>query len=81
MEKGQTAGNPNTPVGAKAYYKPAIGKLVLRKPGVLRRSEKVIARNIKVAEKKPATACKGIAATKGFKGFKTCLREEMKKIK
>jgi hypothetical protein len=76
----QTRGRPNTPVGAKAFYKPTLGKLILRKPGVLRRSEKVIARNEKVAAAKPAAACKGIAAEKGWKKFVTCLREQMKKV-
>jgi len=79
MSKGQTAGSPNTPVGAKAYYKPSIGKMVLRKPGVLRRSERVLERNRKVAAAKPASACKGIASTKGWKGFVACLREKMPK--
>jgi hypothetical protein len=77
MSKGQTAGSPNTPFGTKVYYKPTLGKVVFRKPGVLRRSDKVLDRNKKVATAKPAAACKGIAATKGWKGFVACLREKM----
>jgi len=75
MSKGQTSGSPNTGIGAKAYYKPSLGKIVLRKPGVLRRSDRVIARNRTFAVAKPAAACKGVAATKGWKGFVSCLRE------
>jgi hypothetical protein len=73
MSKGQTPGSPNTPVGAKAYYKPSLGKIVLRKPGVLRRSDKVIERNKKVAAAPPAPKCAG----KPWKEFVKCLRKEM----
>lgn len=73
MSLGQTAGSPNTPVGAKAYYKPALGKMVLRKPGVLRRSTRVLERNRKVAASPPAGKCKGLE----WKKFVTCLRKEM----
>ena len=75
MEKRQTFGTPNTPVGAKAFYKPSMGRLILRKPGVLRRSDKVIAVNklLVEAKVKPATKCKGMP----WKKFVSCLRGEM----
>ena len=61
---------------ARIYYKPSLGKFVIRKPGVNRRSEKVIARNQKVAAAKPAKACAG----KAWNDFVKCLREQMKKV-
>jgi len=73
MSLGQTAGSPNTPFGTKVYYKPALGKVVFRKPGVLRRSTRVLERNRKVAAAKPASGCKGLE----WKKFVTCLREKM----
>jgi hypothetical protein len=73
MQLGQTAGRPNTPFGTKVYYKPSLGKVVFRKPGVIRRSTKVIERNKKVAASPPAGKCKGLA----WKQFVACLRKEM----
>lgn len=70
MSLGQTAGRPNTPFGTKVYYKPSMGKVIFRKPGVLRRSTRVLERNRSFAAKKPASGCKG----KPWKEFVTCLR-------
>lgn len=76
VSKGQTAGNPNTPFGVKVFYKPSLGKVVFRKPGVMRRSDRVIAINERVAANPPATRCAG----KPWKEFVSCLRREMKAI-
>jgi len=73
---GQTAGNPNTPFGVKVYYKPSLGKVVFRKPGVLRRSAAVMARNDRVAANPPAKKCAG----RPWKQFVSCLRSAMKAI-
>ena len=53
----------NTPWGSRVYYKPKIRKVVFRIPWVTRRSEKVIARNMKLHElagspNHPVTACR-----------------------
>ncbi|MEM2187768.1 MAG: hypothetical protein QW692_00115 [Nitrososphaerota archaeon] len=76
MKKGQTRGKViNTPYGTRVYYKPTLGKIVFRKPGVIRRSDKVIDRNRKVAAAKPASKCKGLPWDK----FVVCLRQNMPK--
>jgi len=73
---GETPGKVvNTPYGTRVYYKPTLRKIVMRKPGVHRRSEKVIQRNLQVAAKKPATKCKGLPWDK----FVVCLSENMRK--
>jgi len=74
MSLGQTGGSPNTPFGTKVYYKPSMGRVIFRKPGVLRRSTNVIARNRAFAAKKPASSCKGLY----WKQFVSCLREHAK---
>lgn len=75
--KGQTPGRVKNLLGvARIYYKPTLGKIVIRKPGVIRRSDKVIAINEKVAAAKPAAKCKGLGS---WDKFVKCLREEMKK--
>lgn len=74
MPLGNTAGHANTPFGTKVYYKPSLGKVVFRKPGVLRRSMRVLAINDKVAANPPATRCAG----RPWKSFVSCLRREMK---
>jgi len=58
----------------RIYAKPSLGITVIRKSGVARRSDKVRAINQKVAEAKPALACKG----KPIQEFRKCLREQMK---
>ena len=60
----------------RVYFKPTLGKLVIRHPGVNRTSEKVLARNEKVKAKPPATACKGLA----WDEFVACLSREMKAL-
>ena len=64
--------------GHRIYYKPSLGKIIFRAAGVMRRSEKVVKINEKLAAAptKPATACKG----KPWKEFVECLRKEMKAI-
>lgn len=80
IKLGQTSGHPNTPVGAKAYYKPSLGKMVLRKAGVLRRSERVLDRNRSVRGNPPAGKCghkgEGGGATP-WSDFTSCLAENM----
>ena len=65
-------------IGHRMYYKPAVGKVIYRAAGVMRRSKKVVAINKKlaIAPVKPATACKG----KPWKEFVNCLRKKMKEI-
>jgi len=79
-EKGQTPGNPNTPYGVKVYYKPSMGRIIFRKPGVLRRSERVLAVNkqleaLREDPNHPAKKCKG----KPWREFVKCLKREMDK--
>jgi len=72
-ELGQTAGRViNTPYGTRVYFKPSLGKMVFRKPGVLRRSLKVIERNKKWAAAPPSPKCKGLP----WKEFVRCLSRE-----
>lgn len=74
---GQTAGRVRNLLGvARIYYKPSLGKFVIRKPGVVRRSERVIAINKKFASIKPASACKGKHFSDG--SFQACLREQLR---
>lgn len=57
----------------KAYVKPTMdGTVILRKKGVIRKSEKVLERNKKFGAAKLATACKG----NPWKQFVSCLRVE-----
>jgi len=79
---GRTYGRPNTPWGTKVYFKPAMGRVIARKPGVVRRSEHVLKINEQLEKLKgspdhPATKCKGKPG--GWKEFISCLRSEMKK--
>ncbi len=74
---GQTSGHVKQNAFAnRVYYKPSLRKPVIRHPGVMRRSAKVIARNEKVAASPPAPKCKG----KPWDEFVKCLSEEMKKL-
>jgi hypothetical protein len=82
-EKGSTPGRViNTAIGSRAYFKPSIGKVVLRKPGVIRSSDVVLAVNkiledLKSEKKEelPAKKCAG----KPWRQFVKCMKEEMKK--
>lgn len=62
-----------------AYYKPTLGKIVLRKPDAHQTSEKLLAQQALFAEhmedNKIATECKGLK----WDQFKACLRREGKK--
>jgi len=78
---GRTYGRPNTPFGSKVYYKPSMGRIIFRIPGVVRRSEKVLAINAKLeavagTPDAPATKCKG----KPWREFVKCLKYEMKRL-
>ncbi|MEM1532312.1 MAG: hypothetical protein QW599_05660 [Nitrososphaerota archaeon] len=76
MKKGETRGRVvNTPYGTRVYWKPTLRKIIFRKPGVNRKSDKVIERNKLVAEVKPSKKCKGLPWEK----FIVCLRENMPK--
>jgi len=59
----------------RLYRKPSIGMQVVRKSGVIRRSEKVLAINRKVKADPPAPKCKD----KPWFEFIACLSEEMAK--
>ncbi|MEM1562743.1 MAG: hypothetical protein QXV75_07160 [Candidatus Bathyarchaeia archaeon] len=77
---GRTYGRPNSAVGVKWYFKPSMGRLIGRIPGVVRKSAKVLAVNAILEEKRgkdhPASKCHG----KDWKNFVSCLRKEMKDI-
>jgi len=75
---GRTPGRPNSAVGVKWYYKPALGRMVGRMPGVVRKSPLVVAINNaleKVAGTKehPVTNCAG----RSWKSFIACIRKAM----
>lgn len=74
---GTTYGHVKANVfAARPYYKPSLRKLVIRFPGVTRKSEKVIKVNEQFARIKPASACKGKSFSDG--SFQRCLREQLK---
>ena len=76
IKKGQTFGKVRNVLGvARMYYKPTMGRFVIRKPGVTRRSEKVLERNRVVKANPPAAKCKG----KPWHEFVACLSEHMPK--
>ena len=60
----------------RVYAKPSLGKDILRKAGVNRVSEKVLAINERFAAIKPAKACAGLKFSDG--SFQRCLREQLK---
>lgn len=67
--------------GARYFIKPALGKVIIRKSGVIRRSQDVLRINSKLEGLKgtgrtPAEACAG----KPWDQFVSCLRSEMKKV-
>jgi hypothetical protein len=74
IKLGRYAGKANSAYGVKWFYKPALGKVVGRYPGVNRKSTKVLERNRAMAAKKPASACKG----KPWDEFTSCLRSQLK---
>ncbi len=74
IKLGQTPGRVRNLLGvSRIYYKPSLGKFVIRKPGVIRRSTKVLERNKKVRASPPATKCKGLP----WDQFVACLAKEM----
>jgi hypothetical protein len=81
-KKGETVGKVAhaTLLGhrLRVYAKPALGKEVIRKSGVYRRSDRVISINerLRTAAVKPATKCKG----RPWAEFVECLSREMKAI-
>lgn len=75
IKLGQTWGHVKQNVFAnRIYYKPTLRKPIIRHPGVIRRSEKVLAINKRFAEIKPAVACKGLPWEK----FVKCLSEQLR---
>jgi len=84
-EKGPTSGHVfnmgDIAPGTRIYFKPSLPKMIYRKAGLIRRSEKVLAINKKLEDvrgtpRAPATICKG----RPWKEFIKCLRAEMKKL-
>jgi len=73
IRKGRYPGKPNSPLGVKWYFKPSLGKVVGRMPGVNRVSAKVLERNRRMRELKPASACKG----KRWDEFVSCLSKQL----
>jgi len=90
VRPGRTPGRPNSAVGVKWYYKPALGKMVGRIPGVVRASARVLAINEYVQRKlsntettirHPASLCKAELEKKGKKGWRyfiACLSRRMR---
>ena len=77
IKKGSTPGRVRNLLGvSRIYYKPSLGKFVIRKPGVIRRSDKVLAINRKVRANPPAKKCKG----KPWDEFVACLSREMEAV-
>jgi len=70
---GRYPGKANSAYGVKWFYKPSLGKVVGRYPGVNRKSQKVLERNKTMRAKKPASACKG----KPWSEFVACLSEQL----
>jgi len=81
-KKGQTYGHVKQNAFAnRVSYKPSLRKPVIRHPGVMRKSDAVIARNEKLealegSDKHPARICAGLL----WPEFIECLSDEMKKI-
>jgi len=76
IKLGATSGRVKNLLGvSRIYLKPSLGKFVIRKPGVQRRSTKVLARNEKVRASPPAAKCKGLA----WPDFVGCLAKNMPK--
>jgi hypothetical protein len=83
IKLGQTYGHvKQTVFSNRTYNKPSLRKAVIRHPGVLRRSTKVIDRNKKVKASPPAAKCgkKGPGGTATpWDEFIACLSEQMPK--
>jgi len=83
IKLGQTSGHvKQSAFSNRVYHKPSLAKAVIRHPGVLRRSAKVLARNEKVRAAPPAAKCgkKGPGGTPTpFHDFIACLSKEMPK--
>jgi hypothetical protein len=83
IKLGQTHGHvKQNAFSNRVYNKPSLRKAVIRHPGVLRRSTKVIDRNKKVKAAPPASKCakKGPGGTPTpWDQFVTCLSEQMPK--
>jgi hypothetical protein len=81
IKLGQTYGHKKQNVFSNVVYnKPSLRKPVIRHPGVLRRSPKVLARNEKIRASPPASKCgkKGPNGTPTpWDQFVTCLAKEM----
>jgi len=78
-QAGRTPGNPNSDVGVKWYYKPKLGRMVGRIPGVTRKSPLVLAINEALEDlagspDHPVVMCAG----KSWKDFVACIRRTMK---
>ena len=78
---GRTHGRPNSPFGVKWYFKPSMGRVIGRIPGVVRKSASVLAvnevlENLAGKDNHPATQCGGRA----WKDFVSCLRRQMKAL-
>jgi len=72
FETGQTYGRVKQNAFAnRIYYKPSLRKPVIRHPGVMRRSLRVIAINKRMAAIKPAARCKD----KPWDEFTACMSE------
>jgi hypothetical protein len=83
IKLGQTSGHvKQTAFSNRVYNKPSLRKAVIRHPGVLRRSERVLGRNEAVRASPPAAKCgkKGPGGTATpWDEFITCLSEQMPK--
>jgi hypothetical protein len=80
IKKGRYPGKANSAHGVKWFFKPSLGKVVGRLPGVNRKSDKVMSRNEKIRASPPASKCKnkgpGGTATP-WDEFVSCLSAEM----
>ena len=73
IKLGRYTGKANSAFGVKWFFKPSLGKVVGRLPGVNRKSEKVLARNKEIRASPPATKCKDLP----WDEFTACLSENM----
>lgn len=79
IRTGRTYGRPNSAVGVKWYYKPSMGRMVGRIPGVARKSKFVLQINeqlraLRNSPNHPAKKCAG----RSWRDFVSCLSAEMK---
>jgi len=79
IKKGVTYGHVRqTATQNRIYWKPSLRRWIIRTPGVIRSSDKVLERNKKVRANPPATKCAGLSFADG--SFQKCLREQMLKL-